>query len=219
MKIFTFKEIFPLFFIMWAVIIGVAVFMAPCIPDQLPTHWNAQGQIDGYSSKPVAVFLLMGVLLAMYVLMLVLPRLDPFRKNYEHFEKQYYVLRLALTIFFVALYIFTLLAAAGYEVDIRNFMIPGFSLLFIVIGFMIPKMKRNYFVGIKTPWTLQSEEVWNKTHKMAGKCFIAAGILCFFTLWVGNWAFGIFMAIILLAALAPVVYSYLLYRKLGLFKK
>ena len=219
MKIITLKEMVPLFFIMWAVIMGVAVFMAPCIPDQIPTHWNAQGQIDGYSSKPVAVFLLLGVLAAMYILMLLLPHLDPFKKNYKDFEKQYYVLRLALTMFFAALYIFTLLAAAGYKVNIQKFIIPCLSALFVVFGILMPKIKRNYFVGIKTPWTLHSDEVWQKTHKFGGWAFAAAGVLCFFTLWAGDWAFGAFMIIILLAALSPVVYSYIVYKKLGLFKK
>jgi len=218
MKIFTLKEIVPLFFIMWAVIMGVAIFIAPCIGDQIPTHWNAQGQIDGYSSKPVAVFSLLGVLLIVYLLMLLLPQLDPFKKNYAAFEKQYYVLRLLLTIFLVALYIFTLLAAAGYNLDIKRFIIQAMSLLFATIGILMPKIKKNYFVGIRTPWTLQSDEVWAKTHKFGGKAFIIAGALCFFTAWMGDWAFGAFMTIILLAALSPMVYSYLEYKKLGLFK-
>jgi len=218
MKTFTFKEIVPLFFIMWAVIIGVAVFMAPCIPDQIPTHWNAQGQIDGYSSKPVAVFLLLGILVALYLLMLLLPHLDPLKKNYNEFEKYYYILRLALTVFFVALYVFTLLAAAGYKLNIQKFIIPAFSVLLIIMGLVLPKMKRNYFIGIRTPWTLHSDEVWQKTHKFGGWCFVGAGVFCFFTLWAGEWAFGIFIAIIIIAALLPMVYSYLEYKKLGLFK-
>ncbi|PIU16080.1 hypothetical protein COT20_00895 [bacterium (Candidatus Gribaldobacteria) CG08_land_8_20_14_0_20_39_15] len=217
-KLSAFKEIVPLFFIFWAVIIGVGVFMAPCIPDQIPTHWNTQGQIDGYSSKPMAVFLLLGVLVAMYLLMLFLPHLDPLKKNYKEFEKPYYILRLALIIFFVSLYVFTLLAAAGYKLDIKKFIIPSMSLLFIVFGVLMSKIKRNYFVGIRTPWTLHSDEVWLKTHKLGGWTFAGAGILCFFTLWLGDWAFAIFMVIILLAALLPIAYSYLEYKKLGLFK-
>lgn len=217
-KISAFKEIVPLFFIFLAAIIGVAIFLAPCIPDQIPSHWNAQGQVDGYSSKPIVVFLLLGVLAAIYLLMLFLPRLDPFKKNYKEFETPYYVLRLALLIFFAALYVFTLFAAAGYKLDIRKFIIPSMSLLFIVFGVLMPKIKRNYFVGIRTPWTLHSEQVWLKTQQLGGWAFIAAGILCFFTLWAGAWAFGIFIVIVLLAVLAPIIYSYLEYKKLGLFK-
>jgi len=212
------KEAVPLLFISWAIIMGVAVFMAPCVPDQLPSHWNAQGQVNGYTSKPLAVFLFLGLIIVFYVLLVFLPRLDPFRKNYQQFANVYYWLRLMMAGFFVAFYIIFLLAASGHLPNIQKAIIPLVSLLFVGMGFLMPKIKRNYFVGIKTPWTLHSDEVWAKTHKLAGRCFIIAGVLCFFTVWAGYWAFVLFMIIILLAALSPVVYSYLEYKKLGLFK-
>ena len=212
------KEALPLLFISWAIIFGVAVFMAPCVPDQLPSHWNAQGQVNSYTSKPLAVFLFLGLIIAFYILLVFLPRLDPFRKNYQQFANVYYWLRLMMAGFFVAFYIIFLLAASGHLSNIQKAIIPLMAFLFVGMGFLMPKIKRNYFVGIKTPWTLHSDEVWAKTHKLAGWCFIAAGALCFFTLWAGDWAFVLFMIIILLAVLSPVVYSYLEYKKLGLFK-
>lgn len=212
------KEALPLLFISWAIIFGVAVFMAPCVPDQLPSHWNALGQVDGYTSKPVAVFVFLGLIIAFYILLVFLPRFDPFKKNYQQFAKAYSWLRIIMVAFFVAFYIIFLLTASGYLQNIQKVIIPLMALLFVGMGFLMPKIKRNYFVGIKTPWTLQSDEVWAKTHKLGGWCFIIAGALCFFTVWAGEWAFMIFVAIISVAGLLPVVYSYLEYKKLGLFK-
>ncbi|MCX6789140.1 MAG: SdpI family protein [Candidatus Gribaldobacteria bacterium] len=212
------KEALPLLFISWAIIFGVAVFMAPCVPDQLPSHWNAQGQVDGYSSKPMAVFLFLGMIIAFYILLVFLPRFDPFKKNYQQFAKAYSWLRIIMVSFFVAFYIIFLLAASGHLQNIQKAIIPLMALLFVAMGFLMPKIKRNYFVGIKTPWTLHSDEVWAKTHKLGGWCFGAAGVLTFFTAWLGEWGFLIFMAIISVAGLLPVVYSYLEYKKLGLFK-
>jgi len=91
--------------------------------------------------------------------------------------------------------------------------------LFIVLGMVMPKIKKNYFVGIRTPWTLQSEEVWQKTHKFAGKTFVAMGILTFLTIFLREKMFGLFIAVVLIGAFAPVVYSYYIYRKLKLFNK
>ncbi|MDP2946128.1 MAG: SdpI family protein [bacterium] len=212
------KEALPLLFISWAIIFGVAIFLAPCVPDQLPSHWNTQGQVDSYISKPLAVFLFLGMIIAFYILLAFLPRFDPFKKNYQQFAKAYYWLRLMMTGFFVAFYIIFLLAASGHLQNIQKTIIPLMALLFVGVGFLMPKIKRNYFVGIKTPWTLHSDEVWAKTHKLGGWCFIIAGALCFFTLWTGDWAFVIFVATISVASLLPVVYSYIVYKKLGLLK-
>jgi len=93
-------------------------------------------------------------------------------------------------------------------------------LFLIITGLFMPKIKRNYFVGIKTPWTLQSDEVWIKTHKFAGKSMVVGGGLAFLTVFLKSQvAFGFFIVIVLTSALLPIVYSYLLYRRKGLFKK
>lgn len=213
------KEAVPLLFILWAIIFGVAVFLAPCVSDQLPSHWNAQGQVDGYTSKPLAVFVFLGLIIAFYILLVALPKLDPLRKNYQQFANVYYWLRLMMIVFFVVLYIAFLLAASGHLANMQKVIIPLMALLFVAMGFLMPKIKRNYFVGIKTPWTLHSDEVWAKTHKFGGWCFVIAGALCFLTVWLAGWvSFMIFVAVILVASLLPVIYSYVVYKKLGLFK-
>lgn len=213
------KEAAPMLLIFVMVVVALGLFAAPCLPDELPTHWNASGEVDGYSGKTFALLFYPALTLFVYLLMIFLPRIDPFRKNYKKFEKPYYFLRVLLVAFFFMLYFYMILAAIGFKLNIRYFMVPLFSLLLVGFGFVIPKLKRNFFVGIRTPWTLQSDEVWEKTHQFGGKVFIAAAVVGFFGVFFGKHAIIVFMVPIIIGALIPLVYSYFLYRKLGLFQQ
>ncbi len=215
MKI-TKKEIAPIVVIIIMAIFAASLYTAPCI-SRVPTHWNAQGQIDGWSSKTFAALFFPLLTIAIYLLMLVLPKIDPLKENYQYFEKQYYFIRLILVLFMAGIYIFTFFSAMGFRFNIMYFMVPFLSALFVVLGIFLPKLKKNYFVGIRTPWTLQSDEVWIKTHKFGAKCFIAAGVLGLFTVFLkSELAFWVFIIVMIIAALLPVVYSYFIYRKLQL---
>jgi len=213
------KEMIPITLIFIMAIIAISLVSAPCLADRLPSHWNARGEVDGYSSKNFALFFYPAITLFVYLLMVLLPKIDPFRKNYEKFKKPYYFIRLFLIIFFFALYSYMILAGVGYKFNMKYFMIPTLSLLFLGIGSLMPKIKRNFFVGFRTPWTLQNDEVWEKTHKFGGKTFMVVGALCFFSIFFGDYSFPIFITAIIVGALIPLSYSYYLYRKLGLFKK
>lgn len=218
MKI-TKKEIVPIFVIIIMAIFALSLYMAPCIT-KVPTHWNAQGEIDAYSSKTFAVLFFPLLTIAMYLLMLFLPRTDPLKENYQYFEKQYYFIRLMLVLMFAGIFFFMFLATMGYKLNIMYFIVPFLSVFFIIMGIFMPKIKKNWFVGIKTPWTLQSDEVWIKTHKFARTSMIIGGILAFFTVFLkSEVAFSFFITVVLVSALLPVLYSYLVYRKLGLDKK
>lgn len=217
LKIITKKEIVPLFIILITFLFAVCFYHSPCLPDKIPSHWNARGEIDSYSSKPFALFFYPAVTFVLYLLMTFLPLIDPLRKNYEKFALPYYVIRLALVLFLTFLYFYTVLVAFGFELGVRYIMISALSLLFVVLGACLPKIKRNYFVGVRTPWTLQSDEVWKETHNLGAKTMIIAGILSFFSMFFGLYAFWVFLGLILIGGLTPVVYSYFIYRKLGLF--
>lgn len=216
MRIFTKKEIAPILIIIIMAIFAASLYAAPCI-SHVPTHWNAQGQIDGWSSKTFAALFFPLLTIAIYLLMLFLPKIDPLKDNYQYFEKQYYFIRLILVLFMAGIYFFTFFSAMGFRFNIMYFMVPFLSALFIVLGIFLPKLKKNYFVGIRTPWTLQSDEVWLKTHKFGAKCFITAGVLGIFTVFFkSELAFWVFIIVMIIAALLPVIYSYLIYRKLEL---
>ncbi|MFH1462292.1 MAG: SdpI family protein [bacterium] len=217
MKVFTRKEILPISLIALAYIIGVSCYS--CLPEMMPAHWNYHGEVDDWSSKNFTIFFFPSLALSIYLLMLFIPKIDPLRKNYPKFSLSYFWFRVILVLFFVSLYLYTLAAGAGFKMNINYFIVPLISLLFIFIGLFLPKIKKNYFVGIRTPWTIHSEEVWDKTHKMAGRLFVGAGIISLFSLFFPDYAFQIFMASVLAAALGSIVYSYFIFRKNGEFNK
>lgn len=219
MKTFTIKEAAPILLIFIMAVMAYGFYNSPCLPDRVPSHWNAAGEIDGYSSKNFLVFFYPAMALGVYLLMLFLPKIDPFRKNYAKFARPYYFIRLFLLLFFLGLYMFNIVAAYGYNLNIKYFIIPLMSLLFLGLGFVMPKLQRNFFVGIRTPWTLQSDLVWQKTHKMAGSAFILMAVLSFLTMFLGQNSFWVFIILVLIFSFLPMVYSYYLYRKLNLFNK
>jgi len=217
MKIITKKEVLPLALIVLAFVVGGLLY--PDLPEMMPTHWNAQGEVDAWSSKNFAVFFFPSITLAIYLLITFIPLIDPLRRNYPKFALPYFWFRTVFVIFFVSLYFYTLWAALGTKLNINFFIIPAFSILFIVIGLFLPKVKKNYFVGIRTPWTIHSEEVWDKTHQLGGKFFIAGGVIALISLLFPKYFLSIFITAILLAAFIPVVYSYFVFRKIGGFNK
>ncbi len=208
MKIITKKEIIPLSIILLVFAVGILLY--PSLPERMPTHWNAQGEVDGWGSRNFAVFFFPCLIITVYSLMLFIPLIDPLKRNYDKFKQPYFYFRLLFVFFFALLYLYTLAAGSGWEMNINYFIIPANALLFILIGFFLPRIKKNYFVGIKTPWTFHSEEVWNKTHQFSGKLFIVAGLVSL----LGLFNFWFFMIPILVAALGSVVYSYIIFRRI-----
>lgn len=208
------SEWYLLLIILATFVFGLYVY--PLLPAQVPTHWNIQGQVDGWSSKTFAVIFFPLFNLGIYPLMLLLPKIDPRRENYINFSATYKIIRLLLHLFLAFIYIITLLAALKYPFKIDFFVRISVSLLFLLIGNYMGKFQQNYFIGIKTPWTLASEEVWKKTHLWAAPLWVIGGsfniILSFFQeVWAGYLQIIIFI----LLALIPVIYSYFVYEKLN----
>ena len=193
----------------------VGIYIAPTMPDRVPTHWNIRGEVDGYGSKYINLFLMPSIALAAYLLMSFLPAIDPFRKNYEKFAKPYLYFKIFLAFFFIYLEIFLLYSSVRFSPPQGSLMfaIP-FSLLLCFIGWILPQIKRNFFIGIRTPWSLVSDENWKKTHDFSGKVFIVAGIASLIASFFGSMAsFIILIASVFTAVMATFVYSYLEYRK------
>jgi len=194
----------------------VSLYFYPSLPSKVPSHWNINGQIDGYSGRFFGAFGLPLINLAMYFLFMFLPYLDPKQANYTKFAPAYKVLRYTLHIFFTAFQAVVLLVAFGHTVNVGMFAGLGISLLFIVIGNIMGKFKHNYFVGIKTPWTLANEEVWVKTHIMAAPLWVVGGILSGIFSIIGNKTFFIaLIVIVFIISFVPIVYSYLIFKKLN----
>lgn len=185
------------------------------IPDIVPVHWNIQGQPDRFGPKFINLFLLPVLSLFVLAIMSYLPRLDPFAKNYRRFAKVFQVFKLVISAFFLYLYVIILYASSlqqGFSAKI--FFIPAFSVLFIIIGYYLPQLKRNFFIGIRTPWTLSSDKSWNKSHHLAGRIFILAGIANLIGIFLpATAAFYLFLGILITGGLIITIYSYWVYQQ------
>ena len=179
------------------------------LPDPMPTHWNAAGEVDGWSSKPFAVFGLPCILLAAQWLCMLGTAADPKKNN--HPTKIIHLVMWIIPILSVLLHAVTYAVALGNNVRIEVVMPVFMGLLFAIIGNYLPKCKQNYTIGIKIPWTLDNEENWNRTHRFAGWLWTFCGIVIMLTGFFGG--FWVFMIITLFMVLAPIAYSYMLHRR------
>ena len=179
------------------------------LPEQMPTHWNTSGEVDGWSSKLFAVFGLPLILLAAQWLCVLGTLADPKKEN--HPQKIFQLVLWIIPVLSVVLHAFTYAVALGNEVPIEVIMPVLIGLLFAIIGNYMPKCKQNYTIGIKIPWTLNSEENWNRTHRFAGFLWTLCGIVIMLTGFFGG--FWIFFGVTLFMVIVPVIYSYILYRK------
>lgn len=212
MNIITKKEIFPIALIILAFLVGGYLYSS--LPERIPSHWNAQGEIDSYSSKNFGVIFFPGLTLGIYLLMTFLPLIDPLKKNYSKFAMPYFWFKSLFVFFFILIYFYSLSVAMGFGLNINYFILPTISIMFIIIGILLPRIKKNYFVGIRTPWTIHSEEVWDKTHKFAGKLFVAAGVIALISVFFPQNLLFVVVTAILLAAFGSVVYSYFVFRNI-----
>ena len=179
------------------------------LPEQMPTHWNAVGEVDGWSSKPFAVFGPPLIMVAAQWLCILGTLADPKRQN--HSDKVLQLVFWIIPVLSVVLETVTYAAALGKEVRMEVIMPILVGLIFAIIGNYLPKCKQNYTIGIKIPWTLNSEENWNRTHRFAGWIWTFSGISLMLTGLFGG--FWIFMIVVLLMVFTPITYSYLLFRK------
>ena len=179
------------------------------LPAQMPTHWNMAGEVDGWSSKAFAVFGLPLMLVGFQWLCLLGTAADPKRES--HPKKIIQLVLWIIPILSVLLHTLTYSAALGKEVRMEVILPVFIGLLLAIIGNYMPKCRQNYTIGIKIPWTLNSEENWNRTHRFAGWIWTLGGFVILLTGFFGG--FWLFLPITLLMILAPIVYSGLLYRK------
>ena len=208
MKKYLKTMIFTSFLTLLPIVAGLILWNH--LPEQMPSHWGMDGQVNGWSGKAFGVFGLPLILLAVHWLCaLATFYADPKKQN--HTEKILHLVLWVTPVLSLLLHSFVYAAALGVAVDM-NMMMPIFlGLLFTVIGNYLPKCKQNYTIGIKIPWTLDSEENWNKTHRFAGILWVIGGLsVLVLGLFGAVWAY---IPIMMGMAIVPVVYSFLLYRK------
>ncbi len=199
--------------------IVLALYLSSFIADdaKIPSHWNIRGEIDGYSSKWTAILLFPSINALLLIIMLSLPFISVrYRKTPERFSRMVPFITNIVIFFFATIHIYTLLIGAELVSATGSFIFYALGLMFILLGNILPKMPSSFFIGIRTPWTLSSEYVWRKTHKVGGICFVLCGLLMIFVpaIWGNNATVMIIMAVLFMALiLYSVLYSFILYKK------
>ena len=189
--------------------IVAGIYLWNTLPEQIPSHWNVNGEIDGWSSKPFFVFGLPGIMLAAQWLCVLGTAADPKKAN--HSDKVMHLVLWIIPVLSIVLSAMTYMTALGHTVRVEMIMPLIIGLAFTIIGNYLPKCKQSYTVGIKLPWTLSSEENWNRTHRFAGRLWLVCGLGIMLTAFIGG--FWVFLPIVLVMVLVPTLYSYILYRK------
>ncbi|MEO0116374.1 MAG: SdpI family protein [candidate division WOR-3 bacterium] len=208
-----FRMVITLVIVLISFIIGLLSY--PRMPEKMASHWNIRDEVDGYISRFWGILLMPLISLGLFFLSLIIPIIDPLRENIKKFLKYFDLFIIFLFIFLFYLYLLTLLWNLGARFPMSKMLIPGFSLLFFYCGVLVENAKRNWFIGIRTPWTLSNEFVWDKTHKIGGKLFKAVGIFTLFGLLFPSYAFYFVIIPILFVTFFTIVYSYFIYQKLG----
>jgi uncharacterized membrane protein len=214
MKLFNLKkEIFPIFLILILIVIGIIFYGQ--LPAQIPTHWNIYGEIDGWSSKNMVAFYMPIMYLLGYLFLSFIVFLDPLRKNVEKFYPIYWQMKFAIVLFLSALHILMLNAAtATTKLPVDKIVIVGTGALFFFLGALMPKIKRNFFIGIRLPWTLASDKVWKKTHEMGMWVFEVIGVATALSvIFRSEMAFIMIMTFIVGGVIFLGVYSYLVFKR------
>ena len=197
-----------------AVAVAFSLWAYPQLPPTVATHWNVRGVADGFSSRLVAVAIMPLVIIVMTGLFNVLPKLDPRRANYTKFIGTYWLIANAVILFIFIGHGMIVATGLGYPVKIGRTMPIGVGLLFIVLGNYLTRVEPNWFVGIRTPWTLSSDTVWRKTHRTGGWLMVLGGLVIVTCAFLPPGAFlPLFIAAILIMSVIPIVQSYVLWKR------
>lgn len=192
---------------------AIGAYLYPMMPEDMPAHWNAAGEVDGYMPRFWGMFLMPIITLGMLLLFIVIPHIDPLKKNLEKFRKHYDVFVVIMVGFMFYIYMLTLLWALEFGFGMIQMLVPAFAVLFYYAGLLMENARMNWFVGIRTPWTLSSERVWDKTHKLGGRLFKAVGLIALLGLALPDHAIWILVGPVIAVSIYTMIYSYFEYQK------
>src|SRR3989338_1369331 len=208
---FTFKsEILLIILVLGAWAAGFYFYSV--FPETVPVHWNIAGEVDRYGSRFEGAFILPIVVTAMYLLFLFIPLIDPKKEKYQQFQNVYHIFRYILILIMWVIYLIASFNGLGYNIRVEIWIPLTIGVLFLILGNYMGKIKPNWFMGIRTPWTLSNDEVWSKTHRLGGKMFMLMGLFLILNPLLPfqslTWALII---PIVTVVLVPVIYSYIIF--------
>ncbi len=210
------KKLIQKDWLIWLILIApfaVIAYYWNQFPDRIPVRWDINGEPEDYSNKTLGLFLMPVLSLLIYGMFKALPYIDPKKYNYKYFEGKWHVLQLVILSFMAAMAIASFYVALGYNIKMDKVAQFGVPLLMLIMGNYLSSIRPNYFIGIRTPWTLHNEQVWVKTHRLTGKLWVAASLIMIIINLFIPFSDAILISYLAALVLPPYIYSYLLFRK------
>jgi uncharacterized membrane protein len=192
----------------------IGIYFYSQMPELVASHWNEKGEVDGYMPKFWGIFLIPIISITIFILLILLPKMDPLKKNIDTFKNYYDSFILVVFIFLFYIYALTIIWNLGFQIPMGTALTPAFAFIFYYAGILISKAKRNYFIGIRTPWTLDNDYVWNKTHKLGATLFKISGIIALTGIIFPNYSFWFILAPIIIFSIILTIYSYIIFKEL-----
>ncbi|MGQ9705896.1 MAG: SdpI family protein, partial [bacterium] len=205
------SEILILIIILISFLIGWYFYSK--MPDVFASHWNIKGEVNGYMPKFWGLFLMPFISSDLFLIFILIPRVDPLKANIEKFTKYYDLFIIITILFLLYIYLLTILWNIGMRFNMGMFISPALGILFFICGVLIENAKRNWFIGIRTPWTLSSDIVWNRTHRIGGRLFKIAGAMCLLCIILPDKALFFILISVILFTIYLVIFSYIEYQK------
>ncbi|MDP6670489.1 MAG: SdpI family protein [archaeon] len=207
------KKYFVLMAIVLIAMFAISAYVYPLMPERIASHWNAAGNANGFMDKDIGLFLIPLVSLALLSFFAIIPKIDPLKKNIVKFKKQYTQFILLILLFLLYIQFLIILWNTGKRFDFSQVIAPGVGALLYFMGVLLPDIKRNWFIGIRTPWTLSSDAVWDKTHALGGKVFKAVGVIVILAIFIPAFSLALMIWPILIAVVYLLAFSYFEFKK------
>jgi uncharacterized membrane protein len=202
----------PAVLIAGAVVFSLVVFNR--LPERVPIHWGLSGEPDRFGSRIEGAFLMPVLMTALLLLMQWYPSRDPRSANIEKFRGAYDTVVFATIALLTGIHVVALGSALGWRIDMATVVLAGVGVLFVVLGNLLPRVRSNFIFGIRTPWTLSSEDVWMRSHRVGGYAMVVAGLITIAGAFLGRGiGLGLAFASLVLGGLVPIVYSYVLWSR------
>jgi uncharacterized membrane protein len=190
---------------------GISALYYGRVPPLMPSHWNAAGQINGYMPRLSGVLLLPSIMAVVWILLYVLPLVSPRQFGLEASIGAFNLIVVGILTIFLALHVVILVAASGAQIRMQTVVPALVGVMLVFIGNYMGKLRKNFFIGVRTPWTLASDEVWVRTHRLAGWTFSLGGIALIVQSLLGSNP-GVFVAIVSIVVVLPIAYSFVIYK-------
>ncbi len=194
-----------------ATVLGVAVY--PSLPAEVAAHWGTMGEVDGYLPKAWGIFMFPYIMLFTFLVWWVIPYVEPMKKNLEAFREAYNGFWLVIAVFLFYVYVLVIGTNVGWEFNFVQALAPGLALFLAGAGVLLAESKRNYFVGIRTPWTLSSDKVWKRTHLLGSKLFYLCAVWTFLGVVFPQYLMWLLFVPLTITVLITTGYSYIEFRR------